>query len=176
MNLSEKTDQLFPALFKVKKELGPVTKNATNPHYKSNFADLNAHIELIEPILSKHGLMLLQPPSGKENGTNSLVTMIVHAESGQYLSSSLNLTNVPDMQKTLAGITYARRGSMNSLFGLASEDDDGETVVGRGKNVNKSNKVSKPKTAPAKKTSSGGFAKPKVENETVNTQPQKGGW
>lgn len=179
MRLSEQTDKLFPALFKVKQELGPVTKNATNPHFKSKFADLNAHIELVEPILAKHGLMILQPPSGNDNGSNSLVTMIIHSESGQYLSSSLNLTNVPDMQKTLAGITYARRGSINSLFGLASEDDDGETAVGRGtsevKEEKKETKKAASKTASSSFSKPSGFSKP-VTNGNATTQPTEGGW
>jgi len=191
MVTSEKTDKLFPALFAAKQELGPITKNAKNPHYKNNFADLNAHIEYLEPVLTKHGLMIIQPPMSNDAvGGNTLLTVIVHAESGQFLESSLNLVNVPDMQKVLGGITYARRGSMNALFNLASTDDDGETSVGRGSSKNKPAvkaktvaKVVKTESAPApaKAAKSGGFAKPtsKPKQESsvaANKQPTVGGW
>lgn len=134
MNTSENTDKILPALFKVKQQLGPVGKKGYNPHFRSKFADLNTHIELLEPVLENHGLFLMQPTKVGHNGITSVVTTIIHAESGQWASSELALTPSNDMQKVLAAITYARRGSLNSFFGLATVDDDGETAVGRGAN------------------------------------------
>lgn len=150
MKTSDKTDVIFKLLFKVKQELGPVTKGSVNPHFKNSFADLNTHIETIEPVLEKHGMFMLQPVSVNEHGTNIVSTTIIHAESGQWISSEMALINTPDMQKLLAAVTYARRGSQNSMFGLASVDDDGETSVGRG--------------APVK--SKGNWNKPKAKSET----------
>ncbi len=133
MKMSEFTDKLFPALFAAKKQMGPVVKGGYNPHFKSGFANLNDHLELIEPILESHGLMVMQPPTSDANGLTSVTTLLIHAESGQWISSELPLTSTPDMQKTLAAITYARRGALNAFFSLRAIDDDGETVVGRGK-------------------------------------------
>jgi len=180
MKLSEKTDQLFAALAKVKKELGPVKKGAFNPHFKSTFADLNTHIETIEPVLEANGLMLLQPTSGNADGSNSVISLLVHTESGQWIQSSLQLINVQDMQKTLAGITYARRGMMNFLFNLASADDDGEILVGRGSYKAKSEPKAAPKVEAKPAAKSGGFKKPETKTETktapVKDTPAAGGW
>lgn len=186
MKTSEKTDIIFKLLFQVKKELGPVTKGSVNPHFKNSYADLNQHLETIEPVLEKHGLFMLQPVSVNAQGENELTTQVIHAESGQWLSTSMVLVNTPDMQKLLAAVTYARRGSQNALFGLTSLDDDGESAVGRGAPAKQWSKPAQSKAAPqsAPKQSASSalkeepkpftreMAKPKAEAAEVASKPE----
>lgn len=140
IDMSESVSELFPALFAAKKELGPVTKKSDNPFYKSSYADLNEHLDTVEPILEKYGLFLLQPPCANDSG-NYVVTMIVHAKSGQWISGMIKVpSSITDSQKIGAAITYFRRFGINSLLSLKSEDDDGNTVTGKNKKKNKSNK------------------------------------
>ena len=180
MKMSESTDKIFKALFAAKAEMVPVIKGSVNPHFKSTFANLNDHLDMVEPILQRHGLMVLQPPSSTINGTASVVTLLIHSESGQWLSSELPLTLASDMQKTLAGITYARRGALNAFFSLKAEDDDGETTVGRGKstapkqqassNLPKVETVPLKASAPANKAEVKGFTRQAAKAE-VESKP-----
>jgi hypothetical protein len=132
MKTSEKTDKLFPALFKAKQEFTTVSKSADNPFFKSKYASLNEHLEVVDPVLYKNGLMLIQPPLSE--ATNVVETVIVHAESGQWISGSMALVLAKNsMQDAGSAVTYARRYVLGSLLALRAEDDDGETAVGRGK-------------------------------------------
>lgn len=137
IEMSKEVNEIFPALFDVKKELGPVTKKSDNPFFKSSYADLNEHLETVEPVLEEHGLFLLQPPCANGSG-NYVATMIVHAESGQWISGLIKVPNsITDSQKIGAAITYFRRFGINALLALKSEDDDGNTATGK--------KIDKPK-------------------------------
>ncbi len=140
--MSEEVDQLLPALALVKKELKGVTKKSDNPFFKSSYADLNEHLDTVEPLLEEHELMLLQPTNATEQA-NFVITMIVHPESGQHISAVLSIPKLADAQKIGAAITYFRRFGINSLLALKSLDDDGESAVGRGKFKNRKKKKSR---------------------------------
>lgn len=140
MKTSQQTDKLFPALLKVKSELGSVTKSASNPFYKSKYADLNTHLEVVEPVLERHGMMLLQPGVAGGYGADSstiVESVIIHAESGQWVSSEMSLI-LPKvtMQDAGSAITYARRYTLGALLALRAEDDDAESAMGRTKKPN----------------------------------------
>lgn len=127
-------------LAKAKENLKEVTKDTKNPFFKSNFADLNTHLDLINPELEKVGLDMSQPTMDI-NGASSVTTVITDKETGEAIVvSSLQIPALQDPQKILACITYFRRGMLNSLFNLKSVDDDGETAAGRGK-ANTTSKV-----------------------------------
>ena len=140
LDMSRETGDLFENLFKAKKELGAVTKKSDNPFFKSSYADLNQHLETVEPVLKKFGMMLLQPPGANSSG-NYVHTMIVHVESGQWINSTIKIPNsITDSQKIGAAITYFRRFAINSMLSLRSVDDDGNSLGGKKKNKEKFNK------------------------------------
>lgn len=141
MEMSEKIDKIMPALLSVKRQMGAVKKDAANNFFKSKYADLNNYLEEIEPVLQSNGLVLLQPCSGR-----TVKSIIFHAESGQYVSSSMELIMVKEDNHALGSAqTYARRYSLAGLLAFQStEDDDGEASVGRGKD-----KFLAPKSTPA---------------------------
>src|SRR5690606_27705887 len=132
MNLlmSKETKHVFKALFKVKKKIQGVVKDQKNPFFKSNYADLNQHLETVEPIFEEYGLMLLQPPTVNESG-NHVTTLVIHVETGEYIGGSLTIPKLTDPQKILAAVTYFRRGCINSILSLKSLDDDGNTASGK---------------------------------------------
>ena len=43
---------IYQKLHLAKQSMGKVIKNATNPHLKRNYADINSIIDTVEPILS----------------------------------------------------------------------------------------------------------------------------
>jgi len=118
-----KSETIYTKLWKAKQEIGKVTKGSNNPFFKSKYADLNAILEATEPILLKHGLILLQPIlDGK------VCTQIIDIENGDKIESSLVLPMITDPQKLIASITYYRRGSLQTLLTLQAVDDDGNTA------------------------------------------------
>lgn len=143
--MSEKTDVILGQLMKAKSDMGSaVKKDATNPFHKSKYASLGAHLDLCEPVLFKHGLLLL-PTGNIINNQHVLVATLHHPESGQWLKSYLPLHNPKgDSQGVGASLTYMRRYAINSMFSLNAEDDDGETASGRGKYEKQSNNTLPP--------------------------------
>ena len=137
--------EIYKKLFNAKKEIGKISKDSTNPFYKSKYFDINSLLEHVEPILQKHGLLLLQPiRDGK------VCTEIYDIdEDVKFLQSCLELTNQTDPQKRGSEITYYRRYTLQSLLGLQAEDDDANMTVKKpqqddGKQqgwLNKSNKA-----------------------------------
>ena len=140
-------------LFEAKKEIGKISKDITNPFYKSKYFDINALLEHVEPILQKHGLLLLQPINN-----NNVSTEIIEVELGEdpndyMVSSSLPLPNITDPQKLGSAITYYRRYTLQSLLGLQAEDDDANATVNKPKDLPWLNENSKEwKSALSKKS------------------------
>jgi len=95
----------------------------------SKYASLSAHIEAIRPALAKHGLAVLQLVGGGE-GRLRLTTLVIHT-SGETLESAVEVAMPGDPQKTLALLTYLRRGCLAAALCVAGEeDDDGNSVGG----------------------------------------------
>lgn len=167
MNRSEKLDKIVPALFLVKKELESVKKTSKNPFFKSRYADLNAHLDLVEPLLEKHGCFLIQPPQAF--GTESISeTYIIHAESGQFIGGSMSLLVAKsDMQQLGAAATYARRFVLSGLLSMKAEDDDGNSATGKVvPTVEVKPKTALPTTSSSSSFKSGGFSSFSKKKET----------
>jgi hypothetical protein len=123
----EKQEQTVSTLYKklhlAKQQIGKVAKNATNPHFKKSYADINALLTAVEPILLENGLILLQPVIGTD-----VVTRIIDIDSGEMVESFMTLPIITDPQKVLSAVTYFRRGTLQSLLSLQAVDDDGSAA------------------------------------------------
>lgn len=125
MALNSSNLKVLAKLAKVKAELQILTKSANNPFYKSKYADLNTHLDEVEPRLEKEGLLLLQPVSiCYMTGKNKVSSIIYDVESGESIESSMTLVGETDMQKAGSAITYGRRYTLGSLLAMQAEDDD----------------------------------------------------
>ena len=114
----EATLSFHQKLHRAKLAIGKVTKNATSHH--SKYANLNAIIEAVEPILLENGLLLLQPIQG-----NSVCTQIIDIDSGAKVESCMELPAGLNPQQQGSAITYYRRYTLQSTLSLQSVDDDG---------------------------------------------------
>lgn len=142
--MSDKCDIVLAKLMKAKQGIGTVKKDSKNPFHKSNYASLNAYIDASEEHLIENGLILVQAGNGSFSEP-IIVATLIHPESGQWLKSYLPILNPKlDSQGLGASVTYMRRYSIATLLGLVSEDDDGETAVGRGKYDQQKKKTSAP--------------------------------
>ena len=45
---------IYTKLFKLQNELGAISKDASNPFYKSKYFDINSLIGQLKPLLQKH--------------------------------------------------------------------------------------------------------------------------
>ncbi len=112
MNLHQKLNE-------VKKEIGAISKDSTNPFFKSKYFDINALLRHTEPLLQKNGLLLLQPIMG-----GMVHSEIIDVETGESVTSGIPLPSIDDPQKLGSAITYYRRYTLQSLLSLQAEDDD----------------------------------------------------
>jgi hypothetical protein len=119
----EATLSFHQKLHRAKLAIGKVTKNANNPHFKKSYADLNAIIEAVEPILLENGLLLLQPIQG-----NSVCTQIIDIDSGAKVESCMELPQGLNPQQQGSAITYYRRYTLQSTLSLQAVDDDGASA------------------------------------------------
>jgi hypothetical protein len=113
--------KIYAKIHAAKQEIGVVKKNAKNPHFKNTYADLNALIDAVEPILLEKGLILLQPiKDGK------VFTQIIDIDNGEMIESNIELTPNLTAQALGSQITYYRRYQISAILSLQADDDDGQ--------------------------------------------------
>jgi hypothetical protein len=116
--------QIATALVKAQKAFGPALKTATNPHFRSRYADLAACVEAVMDGLNNNGIALVQQLTESDTGV-IVETVFIH-ESGEMLNcGKLHVPAVKhDPQGYGSALTYARRYSLMAACGIAPEDDD----------------------------------------------------
>lgn len=139
----ESKSNIYKKLAAVKAKIGKLTKDTSNPFFKSKYADINQLIEMTDPVLLEAGLLSLQPI---EDG--HVVTKIVDIDSGETITSSLKLPESNDPQKVGSAITYFRRYSLKALLNIGEEDDDANNAAGNDTKPNQSSNQSAPSNAP----------------------------
>lgn len=119
METSPEIGKIAGALNKFQAIVPSVTKDSTNPYFKSKYATLENVINTITPSLEVNGLSFSQFPDGK-----SLTTIIMHS-SGEWIKASAELLlSKQDPQGQGSAITYMRRYALCGALGLATEEDD----------------------------------------------------
>jgi len=124
---------LMKALADFQQECPTILKKTEGYGYK--YADLPSIMEVVTPLLYKHGLVLSQPLI-MENGIRCVHTILFHIESGEQLESKMeipavSLKGMNDFQVLGSGITYIRRYELSILGIVTDEDTDaaGEQTV-----------------------------------------------
>jgi hypothetical protein len=117
------------ALLKAQSEMSNPKKGATNPFFKSKYADLNAIREAVIPTLNENGISVLQPIVHVD-GKNFVKTILLH-ESGELMESLTEIiyNKMNDAQAQGSGISYARRYALQSFVCVGADDDDGNKAV-----------------------------------------------
>ncbi len=122
---TKKSKNIYQKLADAKAEIGAISKDSTNPFYKSKYFDINNLLAHVEPILLKNGLLCLQPIID-----GVVITQIfdIEIEHGCCIESSIPLTDENDPQKLGSQISYFRRYTLSSLLAIQSEDDDANSA------------------------------------------------
>ncbi|MFO0887555.1 MAG: ERF family protein [Isosphaeraceae bacterium] len=127
---SPRTDRLIAALAEARRSIRRIAKDSTNSHHGNRYADLAACREAVVAACLPAGLWVRQHPEAAPEGypaTWRLRTTIVHAESGQWISSTVPMLVGPGanpMQAFASAETYACRYALRDEFALVIADDD----------------------------------------------------
>jgi len=119
----ESKTKLFKALADFQQEVPAIYEGSTGYGYK--YADLKQILAVINPILKKHKLGFTQLLNN-----SSLETIVFHTESGENISSSVEipqevtLKGMNAFQVLGSAITYYRRYSLSSILGLVTDSDN----------------------------------------------------
>lgn len=127
---------LAEAMVAFQANLPHVDKSSVNPHYRSNYAQLEDIVKIVLPALAKQGLAWLSVPKVTGDGRQVLVSRLMHAASGQVIESTFPIGG-GNAQQRGSELTYAKRQALCAVTGVTpgGEDDDG-------------NAASQPKQAP----------------------------
>lgn len=119
---------VFCAIAASQLEFGTVTKGATNPAFKSKYANLADVAGVVIPVLARHGVCVIQYLVGDDLG--AMRTEFVHGDSETRVSCDVPLlVDRQNMQGMKSATTYAKRIGLESLSGVAPEDDDGNAAA-----------------------------------------------
>jgi hypothetical protein len=130
MRTSETIDALSAAMASAQGEMKPAIKDATNPHFKSKYADLSSVFEAIRAPFAKHGLSVWQELGNAEGGV-TVTTRVVH-KSGQWVEFGPLVVPAgkQDAQGLGSAATYARRYGLAAALGVVADlDDDGNAAA-----------------------------------------------
>lgn len=109
----------------IQNEIGVMTKTETNPFFKSKYFDINNLLAQLQPLVEKHKIMIIQPLC-EVGGRPALLTEVWDLEKKESIMKSfMPLPDLQDPQKMGSAVTYYRRYSLQSLFLLQTQDDDG---------------------------------------------------
>lgn len=129
MKLSEKFDEILPALHKARSQFVKVKKDRVNGGpSKNKYATLDSVLDTITPALTENKLMIMQDGEKIENSLR-VETTAVHV-SGQWAKFYFDIPIVKnDPQGVGSAFTYGRRYALAAAFGLSQADDDAQIAV-----------------------------------------------
>jgi hypothetical protein len=129
MRQSEELGELFSALSQAQGDMDDARKDSVNPHFKSRYSDLASVREAIRKPFAKYGLSYMQPI--RTNGRKVIIETIIAHKSGQFIAETAEWTALNETPQAMASATtYGRRYGLQSITGLASDDDDGNAATG----------------------------------------------
>lgn len=137
MRKSASIVEIAKAMNAVHAAIEPAVKDGFNPHFKSKYAGLSSVWDAIRDPIVKNGLSVIQGPEGS-GPEITVVTLVMHTPSGEWVEVDTTL-QVGGLTPHQAGsaISYAQRYALRAIFGVCSQDDDGNeasiNIKGEGK-------------------------------------------
>lgn len=119
---------IYEALCAAQQEFGTVQKGSTNPAFKSKYADLADVAGVVIPALARNGVCVIHYFAGEN--LSAMRTEFVHGASETRVACDVPLVvDKQNMQGMKSATTYAKRIGLESLSGVAPEDDDGNAAA-----------------------------------------------
>ena len=130
---SDSIMNLAKALAAAQSVIGHAHKDSNNPFFKSKYADLASVWDACRKPLTDNGLSVTQLLSN--DGPKIICTTILMHESGEFIGSDFFMLPKDDTPQAGGSCaTYLRRYALQSIVGIAPDDDDGSAASGRGNN------------------------------------------
>lgn len=124
MNFEHATPDLFAALAAAQAEVGNAAKNAQNPHFRSNYADLAEVLNTVRPVFAAHKIAIVQGICF-DGALVTVTTALLHSSGGRIISELACVPAKSDAQGIGSVATYLRRYALAAMAGIAQEDLDG---------------------------------------------------
>jgi hypothetical protein len=120
---------VYMALAAAQADMGTVKKGSVNPAFKSKYADLADVVATVSPALNAQGIAFYATAIVIE-GERYMRTVFAHGASDTQIHCDVPLiVTKNDMQGFKSATTYAKRIGLESLSGVAPEDDDANAAV-----------------------------------------------
>lgn len=149
MQKSDSINELAAALVLAQGQIKVASMNATNPHFRSKYADLQAIWDASRDALQANGLAVSQYTDSLPNGSPALTSVLVH-KSGQWMEGTYPLISIKqDAQGFGSALTYAKRYALASILGIVADEDDDAAAA---------SKPPKPSAAPSKQPGGEAYA------------------
>lgn len=135
-NHNTPTDKIIPALFAAMAKIKKAEIDAVNTLKNSRYPTLGSVFDACREALREQGIFIMQTPfSNFEARTVSVMTKLIHAESGQTLTCGEDLAVYVatfDAQSVGGAVTYLRRYTLAAMLGIVGDpDDDGQQASQR---------------------------------------------
>ena len=136
-----KVYNLASAMLEFQKLSVTAKKDGKNPHFRSNYSKLESVIEAVNQG-NQFGLFFTQEIEVKNYQRDIVVVTTVRhiADDNTYVSKLpilLDEVSMKNPQKIGSAITYAKRYTLQAVYGLPSEDDDGNEASKPNINISK---------------------------------------
>lgn len=120
---------LLNALHKAQGEVKNLGKTADNPFFKSKYVPLNEVYDYLRPIMTSNNLGVLFSLSENALHETTCETYLFHTsgESRTWTTKALVSKGTP--ADLMSFFSYYKRYQLMSIFGIASEDDDGNSAT-----------------------------------------------
>lgn len=129
MKTSESISAIAAALSKAQAVMEGAKKDATNPHFKSKYADLAAVWDACRKSLTDNGIAVVQMTDTSDKDEVIVETRLCHT-SGEWIEGRLAIpVTKADAQGFGSALTYCRRYGLSAAVGIAPEDDDGNAAA-----------------------------------------------
>ena len=136
-----KVYNLASAMLAFQKLAVTAKKDGKNPHFRSNYSKLESVIEAVNQG-NQFGLFFTQEIEVKNYQKDIVVvTTVRHIDDDNTYVSKLPIllddVSMKNPQKIGSAITYAKRYTLQAVYGLPSEDDDGNEASKPSINISK---------------------------------------
>ena len=141
-----KVYNLASAMLEFQKLSVTAKKDGKNPHFRSNYSKLESVIEAVNQG-NQFGLFFTQEIDyvwvSHHDATSEVVvvTTVRHVNDDKTYVSKLPIIlskdNMQNPQKVGSAVTYAKRYTLQAVYGLPSEDDDGNEASKPSINISK---------------------------------------
>jgi len=123
---SDHTDEINTALSKAQGVFPPIGFNKENPYFKNKYADLDAIVKAVKPMLKANNLSVTQQIVLTDAGSTILKTRLRHS-SGQWIETRTRIVPTKsDVQSFGSFLTYMKRYSYTTLLNITTSDDNSD--------------------------------------------------